>query len=77
MNGNAHFTLDGRPLCLHSCIAYHERLRAAGSPPCSDTHAKQSQRFARLAAQFPGGRVALVDGACPEPRIGDITGDEA
>jgi hypothetical protein len=61
----AHFTLDGRALCSHSCVAYQDRLRAAGSPPCSDTIAKQTARFAPLAAQFPG-RIALVHGGCPD-----------
>lgn len=59
----AHFTLDGKPLCTHSCTAYHERLRAAGSPCCSDKIATQLERFAALAEQFPG-RIALVHGGC-------------
>lgn len=65
-NDLAHFTLDGRALCSHSCAAYMDRLRDAGSPPCSDAIEKQTARFAPLAAQFPGGRVALVHGGCPD-----------
>jgi hypothetical protein len=64
----SHLTLDGEPLCEHSCIAYWERLRAAGTPPCSDTTDKQLPRFQALAAQFPG-RVALVHGGCPKDRL--------
>lgn len=65
-----HFTLDGRPLCTCSCIAYADRMRAAGSPPCSDLVEKQAARFAHLAAQFPG-RVALVHGGCTEDATRD------
>lgn len=61
---HAHFTLDGRPLCDCSATAYRDRLTAAGSPPCSDTLAKQCGRFAALARQFPG-RVALLAVKCP------------
>ena len=62
----AHFLLDGAPLCTHSCVAYMDRLAAAGHPPCEDVAPKQCERFAALAAQFPG-RVTLVVGrACPD-----------
>lgn len=61
----AHFTLDGRPLCTCQYTANYDRMRAAGSPPCSATASLQARRFVRLAAQFPG-RVALVAGECPE-----------
>lgn len=63
----AYFTLDGVPLCRCQYPANYDRLRAAGSPCCSDTAETQARRFPALVRQFPG-RVALVSGRCPEPR---------
>ncbi|KZC32626.1 MULTISPECIES: hypothetical protein [unclassified Rhodanobacter] len=60
----AYFILDGKPLCDCQCNAYHDRLRAAGSPRCEGPVAEQLEKFAALAAQFPG-RIALGHGACP------------
>lgn len=60
----AHFTLDGRPLCLCSAIAYQMRLKAAGQPSCSASVNTQLRAAPELAAQFPG-RIALVFAECP------------
>lgn len=61
---NAHITIDGRPLCEFSALAYRERLTAAGRPCCSDSEATQLLAAPRVAKQFPG-RVALVFKDCP------------
>lgn len=60
----AHFTLDGRPICECSALAYGERFKAAGSPPCEDAFVKQSGRLPLLQRQFPQ-RILLVTGLCP------------
>lgn len=60
----AHFTLDGRPICECSALAYGERFKAAGSPPCEDAFVKQSGRLPLLQRQFPQ-RILLVTGPCP------------
>lgn len=61
---HAHFTLDGRPICECSALAYGERFKAAGSPPCEDAFVKQSGRLPLLQRQFPQ-RILLVTGPCP------------
>lgn len=73
--GLAHFTLNGTPLCDCQYVANHERLRAAGSPPCEGPIGAQATRFAALAEQFPG-RVAMVHGACPS-RAADASASAA
>lgn len=60
----AHFTLDGRPLCGCRWPANHDRMRAAGDPPCEDAQPWQLLRAAKLAEQFPN-RIALIFTACP------------
>lgn len=61
---HAHFTLDGRPICECSALAYGERFKAAGTPTCDGEIEKQGAYFEALKAEFPG-RVRLIAGACP------------
>lgn len=70
----AHFTINGTPLCDCQFVANHDRLNAAGRPSCDGPIEHQLAAFAALAAQFPG-RVALVDGPCPNI-VGAPKGDE-